>query len=594
MPRTQSDDSIPRKQKLQSAKKVAPRLVRLANPYRPTLLMGLAALGLGCGLNLFFPYFFQQVLNGTLGLSFSADAGTIALIIVVLLGLQAPIFYVRHYCFTVVGYRVVADLRRQLFNNLLAQDVAFFDSARTGDLLSRISSDAQLVQNAVAVNMSVAVRYTLQVIGGTVLMFRISPRLGVLIILLVPVLMIAGKIWGKKLRTYSKKMQTDLADATVMAEEALSAATTVKIFAGTNFEQTRFSAAIGRVLQSGESRAHIAALFSSSMVFLLYSSIACMFFYGAYLVTEHKLTTGDLTAFILYGIIVAVSFGFLINVFDEFMHAVGASERIFSLLDSPPTLTSPPAPRTIPTETDGEVQFHNVSFFYPTRPDVQVLHDVSFNIGVGRHVALVGPSGAGKSTVAALIPRFYDPTDGEITYAGQPVKELDVEALRGKISIVSQDPQLFSVSIGENIRYGNLSANREQIIRAARAAHIHEFIESLPDNYDTLVGARGVQLSGGQRQRIAIARALLKNAKFLILDEAMSALDSENEQLIQDALRTLMVGKTTLVIAHRLSTVQHADEVLVMRDGYIAQRGKHDELMDEPGLYRTLVEHQML
>ncbi|MCB0358071.1 MAG: ATP-binding cassette domain-containing protein, partial [Bdellovibrionales bacterium] len=292
--------------------------------------------------------------------------------------------------------------------------------------------------------------------------------------------------------------------------------------------------------------------------------------------------------------IVAVSLAFLVGVWDEFMQAVGASERIFEVIDQQPLVTAPDRPIALPPRGEASVEFERVSFAYPSRPDVSVLRDISFSIEPGTTVAFVGPSGAGKSTIASLIPRFYDPQQGEVRYAGIPLTSLDPIALRSKIAIVQQDPQVFSVTIADNIRYGSIGASDQELIEAAKAAHIHEFVTSLPAGYQTLVGDRGVQLSGGQRQRIAIARAILKNPDFLILDEATSSLDSENEHLVQQALTKLMTGRTTLIIAHRLSTVQHADKVIVLHAGTIEQEGSHSSLVGTEGLYQTLVQHQLL
>lgn len=577
---------------IHSAKTIAPRILRLSLPHRRTLVFGFIALALGSGINLFFPYFIKRVLNGDLGLRFPDDLIWVTALLIALFAVQAVVFAVRHFCFTAVGYRVVAGLRKDLFRALLHQDVSYFDSARTGDLMSRLSSDSQLLQNAVAINLSVATRYALQVIGGTALMFWISAKLASLLLLLLPVFFVTGKVWGKKLQRLSKAMQSELGESAVVAEESLNAIRTVRVFAGEEFEEGRFNRAVQGSLSSGEGRARVAAVFSSTMVFILHSSIAAMFFYGTQLVLRAELSAGDLTAFILYGVIVAVSFGFLLNVFDEFMHAVGAGERIFQVLDSKPAITSPTPGSTVSSQV--EVEFRSVTFSYPSRCEVPVLKGVSLTIGEGQTTAIVGPSGAGKSTVSLLIPRFYDPSAGQVLFGGTDVRELNLRSLREQIAVVSQDSHLFSATLAENIRYGKRDATDDELKRAAAAAQLAEFVASQPEGFNTVVGSRGVQLSGGQRQRVAIARAILRDPKFLILDEATSALDSENEHLIQEALTSLMQGRTTLIIAHRLSTVQHAHQVLVMQEGQIVQRGTHQTLIDQPGLYRTLVEHQML
>ncbi len=579
----------------QSFTHLARRLLRLALPEWRLLSAGLVALTSASAITLALPYLIRMTLNGELGISLTNNLPLVTTVLIVLFAVQAIFFYIRHYCFSVSGYRVVSELRKRLYDAIVAQDVSFFDRARLGDLLSRLSADTQLVQRAVTINISIALRYILQVIGGTALMLIISAKLSLVIVLLVPLLVLVSFFWGRKLRVISRKMQEQIGEAGIIAEETLSSPRTVGIFAGERYERKRYSDAISRSLETGIERTKVAALFSSSMVFFMHSAMAILLWYGASLVLVSTLTIGDLTAFLLLGAIVAVSFSFLVNVWDEFTQAVGASERIFEIIDAKPSITSPAEPVAFPTNGPAaSVAFTDVTFAYPSRSDVMVLSNISFTMEPGETVALVGPSGAGKTTIASLIPRFYDPTSGTITFCGVSVRELDLAELRKNISLVAQNPDVFSYSILENIRYGNLSATDQDVIEAAKAANLHTFVDSLPQKYHTLIGDKGIQLSGGQRQRLAIARALLKNARFLILDEATSALDSENEQLIQSALTVLMQGRTTLIIAHRLSTVQHADRVIVLKDGKIAQTGNHRSLMTEDGLYRTLVEHQLL
>jgi len=573
---------------------LAPRLLQLTKPHRALLALGLVALILGSGINLLFPFLIREALNGSHGLDISRDLALLTTVLIVLFVIQSVVFYLRHYAFVVVGYRMVQDLRSQLFKAIINQDIAFFDRSRVGDLLSRLASDTQLIQRALTINISVALRYLLQVVGGTILMAIISPRLTLAIILVIPSIIVASSYWGKRLRLLSKKLQSELGEASVVAEEAMSAVRSVRVFAGGNYEAARYDAHLNQALKTGEIRTKFAAFFTSFMVFLIHSSIAFVVWYGGNMVLQKQLTVGDLSGFLLYCVIVAVSIGFLANVWDEFMQAIGASERVFEILDSEATVSSPENPSPINTNAGVSLHFENVSFSYPSRSTVPVLNNISFELKPGQTLALVGPSGAGKSTVAALIPRFYDPNSGQIRFCGIPLKELDLDQLRSKISTVSQSTEIFSVSIGENIKYGRTNATQAEIQQAATAANLDDFISGLPSGYDTLVGDKGIQLSGGQKQRLAIARALLKKPEFLILDEATSSLDSENEKLIQEALARLTKGRTTLVIAHRLSTVQHADQVLVLKSGSIIQRGTHQTLLNESGLYQTLVEHQLL
>ncbi len=584
----------PEKPKREQITRLMPRVLALTLPQARLLSIGLVALAVAGGINLLFPYLIREVLNGKLGVTIQNNLLLITFGLIVLFIFQAIFFYIRHYCFVTAGYTLVADLRRKLYKAILSQDISFFDKARTGDLLSRLSADTQLVQRALTINVSVSLRYILQVIGGIYLMVWISPKLSLVILLLIPLLVVLSTVWGKRLKGLSKRMQEQLGEASVAAEEALGAIRTVRIFAGEDYENKRHDAAINEALSTSVARTKVAAIFSSSMVFLIHSSIAIVIGIGGTLILQSQLTIGDLTAFLLYCVIVAVSFGFLASAWEEFLQAVGASERIFELIDSKPSVVSPENPRSLPPRHAGSVEFKSVSFAYPGRPDMTVLKNVNFRIDEGNTVAFVGPSGAGKSTIGALIQRFYDVSSGSVSYCGFDVRELELSQLRADISVVSQESQVFSVSIRDNIAYGKIGAAQAEIESSADAANIHNFVKGLPLGYDTLVGDRGVQLSAGQRQRICIARAILKNPRFLILDEATSALDSENEQLVQSALKSLMHGRTTLIIAHRLSTVQHADKVFVVSDGEICQQGTHRSLVGVEGIYQNLVQRQLL
>ena len=595
----QRSKATDRRANRRAALKLAPRVLALGRSERKALLMGLIALTLGSSINLLFPYLIRSILNQEFGLSLTAHLLPMTFGLIGLFAVQAVFFYYRHYFFQMAGYRVVTKLRNDLYAAIVKQDIAFFDASRVGDLLSRLSADTQLVQRAVTINVSVGLRYILQVIGGICMMLYISWKLSVLILLLIPLIVGASYFWGKRLGALSKRMQAELAQANIVAEESIGAIRTVRIFAGEAAERIRYEAANAAALRSGELRTRVAALFSSTMVFLLHSGIALSIWYGGEQVLRGTMSIGDLTGFLLYCVIVAVSFGFLVGAWEEFMQAVGASERLFEILDSAPKVSELAEPRVLPVSSSisdsvPAVEFRAVTFAYPSRAESPVLRAISFAIPEGRTIALVGPSGGGKSTIASLISRFYDPQQGTIYYRGVPLTDLALSALRAEMSAVPQQPQVFSVSIRENIAYGRPTAGADEIIEAARAAHILDFAESLPQGLDTLVGDRGVQLSGGERQRIAIARAILKDPRFLILDEATSSLDSENEKLVQRALETLMKGRTTLVIAHRLSTVQHADEVLVLKDGSLVQRGTHQELLQCEGLYKSFVTHQLI
>ena len=579
---------------VQSFKDTLPRIVFYLRPHIKTILIGLIGLAVGSGINLLFPYVIREALNGNLGINIEQQLGSFTLALIALFAVQASFFCIRHFCFQVVGLRVVTEIRRILFDSMLKQDIAFFDRSRVGDLLSRISSDTELLQRALTINVSVGIRYFIQVIGGTLLLFYISPKLTIVILGVIPLLVLASLFWSRRLRFLSRTMQAQLGDATVIAEEAISSIRTVRIFSAESRESDRFTDAANRALETGTRRTLVAAVFSSSMVFLLHSAIAVVIWYGGSLVLSSNLTLGDFTGFLLYVILVAVSFGFLTSTWVEFVQALGATERILEIIDEEPRITSSQYPAELPKKHNTILRFSEVNFSYPSRAQTPVLRNVTFSIAPEETVALVGPSGAGKSTIAALLMRFYDPQSGAIYYKDSPLPSIPLKELRTEISMVPQQPQVFSVSLMENIRYSKPDASDAQVLEAAERACLGSFFDSLPDGYNTLVGDKGIQLSGGERQRIAIARTLLCDPRLLVLDEATSALDSANEQLVQSALINLMRERSSLVIAHRLSTVQHADKVLVLREGQIEQVGTHTELMQTPGLYQTLVQHQLL
>ena len=574
--------------------KILPRLIGFSKPHFGTLALGTFALMLSSAINLLFPWLIKIFLNEEWGLSIQSNLNYIAAILVALFAFQSLCFYFRHLFFHSAGYRVVSEVRNKLYAAMLSQDSSFFDQSRVGDLLSRLSSDTQLLQRAVTINVSVALRYALQVVGGIALMLYLSVKLTLCIIVVIPLFVFSGIFWGKKLRTLSRAMQDRLGEASVVADESLSHIKPVKNFVGESYELNRYAESIDLALESGLKRANFGAIFSSSMVFVMHSAIVFVLWFGSQLVFNSELSLGDLTAFILYGSIVAVSFGFLVGVWDDFMQALGASERIFSILDRKPLVQSPSNPSPLPQIAENHITFDSVSFRYPARPEVKVLFDLSFSVKPGETLAIVGPSGAGKSTIVSLLSRFYDPSEGLVKFMGVDLKELSLKDLREQISTVEQSPAVFSVSIKDNIGYGNSQASDDQIAKAASAANLDSLINKLPEGIDTLVGDKGIQLSGGEKQRIAIARALLKNAPLLILDEATSSLDSENEKLVQEALSRLMTGKTSIIIAHRLSTVKHADRVLVLKDGAICQLGTHDSLLETEGLYKNLVDLQFI
>jgi ATP-binding cassette subfamily B protein len=567
------------------------RILALARPELPRLVVATTALLVSSTMTLLYPQAVRLMIDSLLGGSSPVSFDNGVLLLATFFAVGAVFGMLRAWLFTVAGERIVADLRTRVFEAILDKDVEFFDLRRTGELTNRLAADTGVLQNTVTVNISMALRHCLAAVGGIGLLIWMSPRLAVVAMAIVPVGVMIALFYGRMFRRLSRRVQDALAAAGAIAEEVISGIRTVRSFSREKEEVVRYGEAVDESYRLAAKRALAIGGLAGIMGFVGYGAIALVVWYGGQLVTREELTMGELTAFLLYTGIVAVSLSSLGTLYGNFMRAAGASQRIFELLDHPGRLES--AGGRPVGDVVGRLRFEAVNFAYPSRREVAVLRDFYLEADPGEVVALVGPSGSGKSTVAALIPRFYDPDSGRITLDGEDLSSFSARSLRERIGAVMQEPVLFAESIRENIRYGRPAASDEEVREAATLANASGFIEAFPDGYDTLIGERGVRLSGGQKQRVAIARAILKDPRILILDEATSALDAESEQLVQEALDRLMKGRTTIVIAHRLSTVRNANRVVVLEDGAVAETGSHDELMAAGGLYRRLVERQL-
>jgi len=508
-------------------------------------------------------------------------------VVAVLAGASA----LRYYFVTVLGERVVADLRAAVFAHITALSAAFFDTAKTGEMVSRLTADTTQIKSTVGASVSIALRNLLLFVGGAIMMVVTSPRLSAFVLAAIPVIVLPLVGFGRAIRRRSRSAQDTLADATAYAAELIGGVRTLQAFTNEASAAARFKAAVERAFTAARTSTRARAILTAVVIFLVFASVVVILWVGAQDVLAGRMTPGRLGQFVLYAVFAAGGLGELSQVWGEISLAAGAAERIAEILAIEPVIKAPAHPVPLPVPTRGEVAFTDVRFAYPARSE-GVLDGVSLRVSPGEKVAIVGPSGAGKSTIFHLILRFYDPQSGHVSFDGVPVTDADPRALRARIALVPQDVTIFAASIADNIRFGAAGASDADVKRAAELAFAQEFIARLPQGYDTGVGERGVTLSGGQRQRIAIARAILRNAPLLLLDEATSSLDAESETLVQTALERLMQSRTTLVIAHRLATVLTCDRILVMDQGRIVEEGTHARLAAAGGLYARLAKLQ--
>lgn len=570
----------------------AKKLLTYLTPYRWSFIGGLFFLVIGSGVFMVFPAAAGELIDIAKGESkWGFTLKDVGLVLVSILVLQALTSYFRVLLFANVSEKGMADIRKALYDKLITQPTAFFDKNRVGELTSRSTADVQQLQDVLSITLAELIRQIIILLVGFIYLAWMAPQLLLVMISTFPVVIIIAMVFGRYIRTLSRKRQDKLAETSTILEETLQAISVVKAFTNEWYERKRYGKSVDDVVTISLSFARIRGLFIVFIITALFGAMFFVLWWGATMVEAGTMKSGELVTFITLTAIIGAAVASLGDFYTQLLRAVGASERIMELLDSDSEIT---LDETLPAlHIKGNIAFKQVEFNYPSRPDLRILNDVNLNIQSGQKIALVGASGGGKSTIVKLLLRFYDFKSGSITIDEKPIADYNLLQLRQNIGIVPQDVILFGGSIRENIAYGKQTATEAEIIKAAEQANAWEFINSFPDGLDTIVGERGVQLSGGQRQRVAIARAILKNPSILLLDEATSALDAESERVVQDALNKLMEGRTSIIIAHRLATVRDVDCIYVLEDGKIVEQGNHEELVsNDEGVYTQLAKLQ--
>ena len=566
------------------------KILKYARPYTKSLVFAFICLTLTSLVNLVLPLIVRNMINAVVILKDSQILDELAWDLFFIIILQAVFAVTHNYVFGFVGHRMTTDFRIEFFSHIQSLSLRFFQERRLGEILSRMNNDISVIQNALVSIPVALLRQSITLIGAMAIILYLNWKLTGLILLILPPLMIFARVFGKRLRLFSEKLQDQVAQAVVVLEEVASSIKIVKSFTRENYERERFKKEIETAFERAVDKLKISSFFGPFILGLTFMVSAVLIWYGGYQVMSGVTTPGELAAFFLYALIVAGPIGTFVRLYTQIQEASGAIRRVYEILDTAPAIDNPENPIFLENIT-GRIQFENVSFGY--RQEFEILHNISFDVRPGQTVALVGPSGAGKSTVIKLLHRFFDASQGSIRLDEHDIRSLDRKSFLNQIALVPQETLLFGGTVKENILYGKLDATDQELEDAAKKANAHDFIVDLENGYETIVGEKGAKLSGGERQRIAIARAILKNPKILVLDEATSSLDNCSEALIQEAVEKLMEGRTTFIVAHRLSTIHKADQIIVLEKGRVVETGQHEELMNNKNLYYNLYKLKM-